>query len=674
MLLFFFLQTNAYTLIPLFRSGKQKGPMDLPDDVTFKIHYDGVFLLGTPLTYINDMGLKLIQSNKDVDSLYDFAKTHGTVEVFIAHLLQNLAEYYFKNSEIDGSNELPPLKPRPLRKYLKGKVLFTDTYKQYEEGFEHCPFEKEDEQVNMLEILAEMVDKIGAYIGVVDKNVSETCAVDNVGDTCTVDNGKGKRKKIKARSRGNGIVIRDNDDPSYGNDSNNDSKTNHEKGMFRFDESDSEESLKSLDYLSEVEDEVIQLRERIDIVKKHQDMDALMRRIKAKGCDLKDHFHLVDKSEWYPIYDEATHWKLKKPKFVTVEQFKECLTYYAMANGFNMWYDRYPTYKVIANCGQRKEVIKDPSKGKQRAYKKFPSKDPSQPFSHSICPWRCYAKKLKVDGSFQDHYGLLWLYAKARIDSNVGSTVKVGVTINPDEKTYFDRFYVCLNGLKEGWKFGCKNIIALDECFLKKPYSGEILTLVGRYGNNQIYPMACAILNVENKENWSWFLSLLGEDLDFPNGSGLTFISDQHNAKPSDPLGFMKFMEYRIKIKSLAKPWCVWREGEGAWQVGGGWHDTLLDMDVKKNLKHHKDNISLKDLGKHLLVEEQYLLENKALTRLRPDIAYVVQRLSRHTSSPGKEHWNAVNRVFKCLKKTMVYGLEYNEDPSVLEDYTNQIG
>ncbi|GKD33745.1 zinc finger, CCHC-type containing protein [Tanacetum coccineum] len=34
--------------------------------------------------------------------------------------------------------------------------------------------------------------------------------------------------------------------------------------------------------------------------------------------------------------------------------------------------------------------------------------------------------------------------------------------------------------------------------------------------------------------------------------------------------------------------------------------------DVKKNLKHRKDDLSLKDLGKHLLIEEQYRLENKA--------------------------------------------------------------
>nr|GEU66579.1 hypothetical protein [Tanacetum cinerariifolium] len=48
-----------------------------------------------------------------------------------------------------------------------------------------------------------------------------------------------------------------------------------------------------------------------------------------------------------------------------------------------------------------------------------------------------------------------------------------------------------------------------------------------------------------------------------------------------------------------------------------------------------------------------------------------VGRLSRHTSSPGKERLDAINRVFKYLKKTIDYSLEYIGDPSVLESYTD---
>ena len=87
--------------------------------------------------------------------------------------------------------------------------------------------------------------------------------------------------------------------------------------------------------------------------------------------------------------------------------------------------------------------------------------------------------------------------------------------------------------MKEGWKLGCRKIIALDGCFLKKPNFGELLTAVGRDGNNHIFPVAWAVVTVENKDNWSWFLELLGDDLEIPNGFGLTIMSDQHKVNTS---------------------------------------------------------------------------------------------------------------------------------------------
>ncbi|GKF48702.1 hypothetical protein Tco_0141953, partial [Tanacetum coccineum] len=35
-----------------------------------------------------------------------------------------------------------------------------------------------------------------------------------------------------------------------------------------------------------------------------------------------------------------------------------------------------------------------------------------------------------------------------------------------------------------------------------------------------------------------------------------------------------------------------------------------------------------------------------AMTSTRPDIAYVVGRLSRFTSNPSRQHWQAITRVF----------------------------
>nr|GEX02484.1 zinc finger, CCHC-type [Tanacetum cinerariifolium] len=60
-----------------------------------------------------------------------------------------------------------------------------------------------------------------------------------------------------------------------------------------------------------------------------------------------------------------------------------------------------------------------------------------------------------------------------------------------------------------------------------------------------------------------------------------------------------------------------------------------------------------------------------AMTSTRPDIAYVVSRLSRFTSNPSRQHWKAITRIFKYLRGTKDYGLSYVRYPSVLEAYSN---
>nr|GEX97221.1 pentatricopeptide repeat-containing protein [Tanacetum cinerariifolium] len=76
----------------------------------------------------------------------------------------------------------------------------------------------------------------------------------------------------------------------------------------------------------------------------------------------------------------------------------------------------------------------------------------------------------------------------------------------------------------------CWPVIALDGCFLKEPNIGEILTAIEKDDSNHIYLIAWAIVNVENKDNWTWFSESLREYIDMPNRNGLTLISDQHDS------------------------------------------------------------------------------------------------------------------------------------------------
>ncbi|GKD50920.1 multidrug resistance-associated protein 5 [Tanacetum coccineum] len=272
-------------------------------------------------------------------------------------------------------------------------------------------------------------------------------------------------------------------------------------------------------------------------------MDELLKSLKTadKNGITEDPFIYVEKHmERYPMYDETTHRKLRKPKvgekYVSVAQFKECVTYYALENGFSLW-------------------LSDPEKGKQRKQTRYPSASSDE---LPTCLWRCYARpnpdirlcdivdlvikkyKCKVnpnqcinakkyalteyEKTVGEHYAMLRSYGKSIVDSNPRSTVRLGVTVNPDDKTYFDRFYVCFAGLADGWEAGCKKIIALDGCFLKSLNQGEILTTIGKDGNNHIYPVAWAVINVKNIDNWTWFLELLVEDLGSSRGNGLTFM------------------------------------------------------------------------------------------------------------------------------------------------------
>lgn len=91
----------------------------------------------------------------------------------------------------------------------------------------------------------------------------------------------------------------------------------------------------------------------------------------------------------------------------------------------------------------------------------------------------------------------------------------------------FQRLYICFNGCKESF-LKCKPIIGLDGCFLKGYYGGQILVAVGRDPNDQMLPIALAVVEGETKDLWYWFMDLLIQDLGGRSTCmTYSFISDQ---------------------------------------------------------------------------------------------------------------------------------------------------
>ncbi|KAH9617401.1 hypothetical protein KSS87_018893 [Heliosperma pusillum] len=108
------------------------------------------------------------------------------------------------------------------------------------------------------------------------------------------------------------------------------------------------------------------------------------------------------------------------------------------------------------------------------------------------------------------------------VRSDHNNTIKFQLNAN-----VFHRMYICFAALREGFLAGCRPFISIDGCWLKGPYGGQLLVAVGRDGNNQMFPIAWAVVDVENTESWSWFLQLLAEDLRTLAGAGYTIMSDQ---------------------------------------------------------------------------------------------------------------------------------------------------
>ena len=126
------------------------------------------------------------------------------------------------------------------------------------------------------------------------------------------------------------------------------------------------------------------------------------------------------------------------------------------------------------------------------------------------------------------HYEGLRKFGGEILRSNKENTVKIQTTrVNDGDAPHFQRMYVCYAELKKAWKEGCRPILGLDGCFLKIVCGGQLLSAVGRDGNNSIFPIAMAVVETESYDSWKWFMTLLSEDLELGTGHAYTFISDQ---------------------------------------------------------------------------------------------------------------------------------------------------
>jgi hypothetical protein len=141
-----------------------------------------------------------------------------------------------------------------------------------------------------------------------------------------------------------------------------------------------------------------------------------------------------------------------------------------------------------------------------------------------------YRAKLRaleiIQGAGRDQYLYLRSYAEELRRSNPNSTVIIKCDM-ADVGPIFQRIYVCLEACKAAFAHTCRPLIGLDACFLKGEHGGQLMAAVGKDANNQMFPIAYAVVEAETKDSWEWFLNLLLEDLQTIQHKQYAFISDE---------------------------------------------------------------------------------------------------------------------------------------------------
>ncbi|KNA10075.1 hypothetical protein SOVF_147670, partial [Spinacia oleracea] len=112
----------------------------------------------------------------------------------------------------------------------------------------------------------------------------------------------------------------------------------------------------------------------------------------------------------------------------------------------------------------------------------------------------------------QGHYFLQYVGA---IRKDIpGSTAVVKVEGIENNTPMFQRMYICLQPCQEDFIAGCRPILGVDGFHLRGPYPGILLTAAGKDGNNNIFPVAWAVVETENADIWTWFLELLVKNIE----------------------------------------------------------------------------------------------------------------------------------------------------------------
>ncbi|CAK8572318.1 unnamed protein product [Lathyrus sativus] len=129
-------------------------------------------------------------------------------------------------------------------------------------------------------------------------------------------------------------------------------------------------------------------------------------------------------------------------------------------------------------------------------------------------------------GSFEEGYHLLPQYCAQVKRTNPGSIASVYG--NPSDNC-FQRLFISFQASIYGFLNACRPLLGLDRTYLKSKYLGTLLLATGFDGDGALFPLAYGVVDEENDDNWTWFLSELHNllEINTENMPRLTILSNR---------------------------------------------------------------------------------------------------------------------------------------------------
>ncbi|GKB63284.1 uncharacterized protein Tco_0919470 [Tanacetum coccineum] len=151
-------------------------------------------------------------------------------------------------------------------------------------------------------------------------------------------------------------------------------------------------------------------------------------------------------------------------------------------------------------------------------------------------------------GKWEDSFMMIDALKEEIRNRNPGSIVDTDFEISGNKKC-FQRFFISLAACSRGFILGCRPYISLDGYHLKGKFTCVLVSATGIDGNNSIFPVAYGVLESENTASWSWFLKLLKEEIEIPDG--LVISSDMQKGLEAAISDVYPSVEHRECIRHL---------------------------------------------------------------------------------------------------------------------------